>query len=268
MPELNDIYGYALTVPQGEENSLAPPASIALDSRLDGVTLLGITGFHAAANGFYARGADYDGNPAFYGPEGANTYAIIRFGGSYKYALYTADNIVIDADAELWFLGSQAAGPITAALLDVLPGMTITREGILPDTATMAASAAQSFADLPAASTLPPGDENGLGGFFPIEEPQAPEQPVVIPHTSAIESGVHTRVFVQYRSNSVDINLAADPTEDQWVEIIDGSLQADVYPITVDPQGYYIEGDSNPYVMNTPGAVLELFHRAGNWKIL
>jgi hypothetical protein len=97
----------------------------------------------------------------------------------------------------------------------------------------------------------------------------APESPVQVSHTDTITADRNYRVLVGARAAPVTITLPNPGGDGQWVEIVDASLQASVWPVAVDPDGGEIEGLAGPHIINMPGGVVELYHTGGGkWKVL
>lgn len=272
---LTDLTGPATTLPSSPPNSVAQfGAAVALPSGgisalpswpPPAIVLSGATGPYADATGVYA----YAGEDGIVGNRyyeyGQWRIAKLYTGEAAQYALYAAEAFAPDADLEVLNLGPDGLGPVTDGTADS------SSVAVSPPWAfEVSAEGPLSGVQLPAATTLPPGEENILNIFPVISGGAAPEMPVAIPHTEAIAAGVNTRVHVEHRTSPVRIELPETPTEGQWVEIIDASLQADTYDIEVDANGNEIEGSSYNYIINERGAVLELVFRAspGNWKIL
>jgi len=102
----------------------------------------------------------------------------------------------------------------------------------------------------------------------PIGPAVGPDQPIEVAHTTELDNETNYRVVVGNRGAPVTITLPEPPGIGQWIEIIDASQQAADYPITVDAGAEAIEGNGSTYVMDQPGAVLEIYYTNSNWKIL
>ena len=101
----------------------------------------------------------------------------------------------------------------------------------------------------------------------PVSVVVAPDSPTEVAHTYELDAQDNYRVLVGSRGAPVTITLPDPPGSGQWIEIVDNSMQADEYAITIDPGGRTIEGE-NEWVMDVKGSVLEIYFNGTSWKIL
>lgn len=106
------------------------------------------------------------------------------------------------------------------------------------------------------------------GEQSPVSPAPLPE-PVSIDHTTPLDDQANYRVSVGGRGAPATVVLPDPPAHHQWVEVIDASLQADAYPVTVDPGGQLIEGHSGSFTINQAGGVLEMYYiPSAGWKVI
>lgn len=106
------------------------------------------------------------------------------------------------------------------------------------------------------------------GAATPTVPITPPTQPQTVTHETTLLADQNYRVMVGSRAAPASINLPNPAGENQWIEVIDASIQADHYPITVDPGTASIDGAAGITILNKPGQVLEIIFGPTGWKIL
>jgi hypothetical protein len=95
-----------------------------------------------------------------------------------------------------------------------------------------------------------------------------PDQPVAVSHGTELTAAQNYRVMVGSRAAPVTVTLPDPGGLNQWIEIVDASMQAATYPITVNPGTKTIDGASGARTLNLSGQVLEIIYTSTGWKIL
>lgn len=138
MSGLNELYGKTMVLP----------------SPTSGISFSGAPSPHEAANGLYLSGNSINSLPAYY----FNGYVIANLVG-HIYALYDENWLYPDADNEIWNLGTDGTGPVTAGLLGE-PFPTVAWVG-------------SEFVEMPDATLQNLSTLNALGNYYIMDTPSS-----------------------------------------------------------------------------------------------
>lgn len=145
----------------------------------------------------------------------------------------------------------------TAATANTVAGVEFNNAA--PDGIDMAG---MEFDNTPPEAMVLAGEKSPTAPIVP------PDPPVSVSHETELSAAQNYRVMVGSRAAPVTVALPDPGGLNQWIEIVDASMQAVAYPITIDPGTKTIDGSGGPKNLNLAGQVLELIYSSSGWKIL
>lgn len=110
------------------------------------------------------------------------------------------------------------------------------------------------------------------GSVAPVLPIQAPASPTTVDHTVSLVAGTNYRVLCISRGAPVTIALPDPGSVNQSIEIVDASLQAVTFPVTINGGTKNVVADAagaNTYVLNRTGSSIQLVYvGAAGWKFV